>query len=326
MRGFEHHNGNYIWETMAPPGRAAALFNRDGGLRKRQYGEATMALRRSLLGFLMLGRCLGGFSFGCIFLSAQSFSQTVYYQTLDRHVIEARLREGPDKNEKRKQVLEKMFLAAGCRFEQLIEQPVKGKKLPNLICILPGEIDSTIIVGGHYDLADIGYGAVDNWSGASLLPSLYESLQNERRRHTFVFVSFYAEEQGLVGSESYVRQLTKKQLARIPAMVNLDCLGLSSTKVEIDQSDKRLLSILDKIAERTNLPLEGVNVSKIGKSDIVPFQNRKIPVISIHSVTQETFRILHSVRDNMDAISLNDYYNTYRLMTAFLSALDVLLN
>ena len=36
--------------------------------------------------------------------------------------------------------------------------------------------------------------------------------------------------------------------------------------------------------------------------------------------------MLHSTRDNLQAISLNDYYDTYRLVMTYLAALDVLLD
>ena len=46
----------------------------------------------------------------------------------------------------------------------------------------------------------------------------------------------------------------------------------------------------------------------------------------IHSITQEPLPILHSPRDRMDAIHLADYYDTYRLIAAYLAYLDVTLD
>jgi hypothetical protein len=48
-----------------------------------------------------------------------------------------------------------------------------------------------------------------------------------------------------------------------------------------------------------------------------------MPVICIHSVTQETIGILHSNRDNLSAINLDDYYTTYRLVAFYLEYLDL---
>ena len=44
-----------------------------------------------------------------------------------------------------------MFAEAGCDDQHLSEQPVKGSKLPNIVCLLPGSSDRMIIVGAHFD-------------------------------------------------------------------------------------------------------------------------------------------------------------------------------
>ena len=72
---------------------------------------------------------------------------------------------------------------------------------------------------------------VDNWSGASLLPSLYEAVKLEPRRHTYIFVGFTDEEKGEVGSHFYVRRMTTEQVAATDAMVNMDALGLAPTEI-----------------------------------------------------------------------------------------------
>ena len=91
---------------------------------------------------------------------------------------------------KREAALKQMFGEAGCA--EITEQPVKGLKEPNLICVMKGNSERSIIVGAHYDHVDRGSGVVDNWSGASLLPSLMQSLKNEQRRHTYIFIAFPA--------------------------------------------------------------------------------------------------------------------------------------
>jgi Zn-dependent M28 family amino/carboxypeptidase len=111
--------------------------------------------------------------------------------------------------------LHRLFTEAGCRDDRLTEQAVKGTKVPNVVCILPGMTDTRIVIGAHFDKVRRGMGVADNWSGASLLPSLFESLRNQVRRHTMVFVGFTDEEMGLVGSRFFVRSLTREQAACI---------------------------------------------------------------------------------------------------------------
>jgi len=167
---------------------------------------------------------------------------------------------------------------------------------------------------------------VDNWSGASLLPSLYQSLKTAEREHTYIFVGFTEEEEGEVGSRFYVHQMSKEAIATTDAMVNMDTLGLGSTQVWESHSDIQLAGALAYIAKRLELPASSVNVEQVGSSDSEQFAEKKIPRITVHSLTQKTWgeRILHSSKDKMTAMKLDDYYRTYRLLAAYLAFLDQL--
>ncbi|HTS47148.1 MAG TPA: M28 family peptidase [Bryobacteraceae bacterium] len=251
---------------------------------------------------------------------------TVQYATVPKDEIERRLHSIETSNIKREQVLLKLFETSGCTGEHLSEQVVKNVKAPNVICTLPGETDSSIIVGAHFDFVDRGRGAVDNWSGSALLPSLYQSLDSVPRRHTMVFVGFTDEEKGLIGSKFYLHEMPPAAVAKIRAMVNMDSLGTSPTKVEIDRGDKFLLNALGIASQTFKLPLSVVNVHAVGRSDSDSFQDRHVPALSIHSLTRDTFPILHSPRDRMDAIHLDVYYDTYLLMRAYIAYLDQVLD
>jgi len=247
---------------------------------------------------------------------------SIEYATVTKEAIERNLHAVEDTNLKREQKLHSMFEDAGCAGDQLREQPVKHAKSPNVICTLPGETDSLILVGAHTDFVDRGKGVVDNWSGCSMLPALFTSLKGVPRRHTFVFAGFADEEQGLVGSKFYVHELGKAGLEKMNAAVNLDSLGSAPTKFEMDRADQQLAEVLLRIASTLKLPLSIVNAHKVGRSDSDSFQDHKIPTINIHSLTQETFPILHTGRDRMDAIHFDDYYDSYLLIRAYLAYLD----
>jgi hypothetical protein len=246
----------------------------------------------------------------------------VQFRVLDREVIEARLKGFSRSNDERETTLKQMFAQSGCKDDKLSEQTVKSKLPPNLICVLPGETDDIILVGAHSDHVVAGDGVVDNWSGASLLPSLYYSLSAVPRRHTFVFVGFTAEEKGLVGSNFYAGKLSPEQRARIEAMVNMDTLGLGPTEVWATHADTALLNALAGVAKAMKLPVSVMNVDQVGSSDSESFAKYKIPRITIHSVTQQTWPILHSSKDKLDQIRMDDYFATYRLMAGYLAFLD----
>jgi hypothetical protein len=156
--------------------------------------------------------------------AALAGGQSVTVNFLPQEVIEKRLGSYTVKNATREPAMKTLFEEAGCKADALSEQSVKGTKVPNLSCTSKGSADTIIIVGAHFDLIEKGHGVVDNWSGASLLPSFYQGLSEEGRSHTFVFIAFTGEEQGLLGSQYYVKQMGG-QWSQIKAMVNLDTLA-----------------------------------------------------------------------------------------------------
>jgi Zn-dependent M28 family amino/carboxypeptidase len=252
------------------------------------------------------------------------FAESVHYQVNSQPIVEARLRKYAGNDQQREETLKQMFAESGCDEQHLSEQPVKGSKLPNVICVLPGTSDRTIIVGAHFDHVAEGDGVVDNWSGASLLPALYEAVKGEPRKHTFIFIGFTDEEKGEVGSHFYVKQMTKEQIAATDAMVNMDTLGLAPSEVWASRADKWLFGVIASLSRQMNLPLAAVNVEQVGSTDSEQFAERKIPSITIHSLRQETWnaRILHTSKDKFTAIRLDDYYQTYCLIAAYIAVLD----
>jgi len=138
-------------------------------------------------------------------------------------------------------------------------------------------------------------------------------------------VGFGSEEKGLVGSRFFVGQLSEEKLSKTKAMVNLECLGMGPTKVWASHADKTLLGNLARVAKALNLSLAAVNVEKVGTDDSDSFAKRGIPTLSVHSITQETWHILHSTSDSLRVIKFDDYYSSYHLIAAYLAYIDTIL-
>ncbi len=256
--------------------------------------------------------------------SATGAEETIRYKPVPREVVESRLRKYAGTDPQREATLKQIFADAGCDEQHLSEQAVKGARQPNVICVLPGSSDKVIIVGAHFDHVSAGDGVVDNWSGASLLPSLYQAVKIEPRTHSYIFIGFTDEEKGEVGSHFYAGHMTKEQVAATDAMVNMDTLGLATTEIWASHSDQKLSRALVYIAKQLALPVKAVNVEQIGSTDSEQFADRDIPSITIHSLTQATWnaRILHTSKDRITAMRLDDYYQTYTLVAAYLAFLD----
>jgi hypothetical protein len=239
-------------------------------------------------------------------------------QLISPSLIGERLEDGHVPAKERQLRIEQLFREVGC---ETALQPV-DKKSANVICDLPGEMPDPIVVGAHFDFVDEGQGIVDDWSGASLLVSLYQTLKTSVRKHSYEFVAFAGEERGLKGSIQYVKEISARQ-KRVPdAFVNLECLGVAAPKVWVTRSNPALVQRLTVIAKAMHISLEGVNVDNLGDDDTHPFYNQHIPVISIHSLMPDNWRILHSSRDNSKVINMANYYDAYRLVAFYLEYLD----
>jgi hypothetical protein len=254
---------------------------------------------------------------GCLVAPAAA---QISFNMADRATIEARLKTYGGDNNQREQTIKKMFADVGCK--NISEEAVKHLP-PNVICTLPGQTDEIILVGAHTDRVNEGDGVVDNWSSASLLPSLFYSENIPTpRHHTFVFVGFTGEEKELLGSKFYVAHLTAEQRKKIVAMVNMDTLALGPTEVWASHADKQLLDPLAMVANSLKLPISVMNVDNVGTTDSESFAQVGIPRITLHSIKPETWSILHTAKDNYSAVKMNDYYDSYHLIAAYLAFLD----
>lgn len=251
-------------------------------------------------------------------LACACIAQEIQVGLVPETLVKSRLESGVVPASKRQERIRSLFSDAGCSAE---EQAIH-KSSANVICTLPGETASAIVIGGHFDFAEEGQGIVDDWSGASLLPSLYQALKVLPRHHTYIFVAFAGEERGLLGSARYVKKLSREDKAHVRAFINLECLGLDSVKIWVSRSTPALVERLVEVAAATHMTLKRVDVDNVGDDDTHPFLWANIPVITIHSVTQNTYSILHSGSDRLKAIHFDDYYNTYKLAAFYLAYLD----
>lgn len=251
-------------------------------------------------------------------------AQRIGFRQTAREVLESRLRDCPAKNGQRWRKIEDLFRTAGSGDDRLSEQHVPGFREPNVICVLPGENEATIIVGAHFDNIGAGHGVIDDWSGAVLLPTLYESLKVLPRNHTFIFVAFTAEEAGLKGSGYYARKMSRDDIAQTRALINLDCLGLGPTAVLKSFTNKVLIDSMISVATAAKLPLR-ITTYQNSRWDADSFSS-KIPKITLHSFNRRTVDISNTFNDNLDKVSWDDYYQSYLLVAMYLAYIDTQFN
>lgn len=157
-----------------------------------------------------------------------------------------------------------------------------------------GTTDEVIVVGAHYDhlgitkrmfsssgVEEIHNGADDNGSGTCGVIEMARVIASGPKLHRNVlFMTFSAEEMGLLGSRHYVKNPTV-DLSRIKAMVNFDMIGrLNEDKFLIYGvgTAPEFKPLIDRACEAAELSYKAAK-SLPGNSDHASFQAKKIPVI-----------------------------------------------
>lgn len=247
-----------------------------------------------------------------------SYAQKINFSPLPESAVVER-REPVPALPNRQARLEELFRQAGCRGDAITEQKIDSLSEANVICSLPGKSHEVIIIGANY-----GQSPPDNWNAAALLPSIYQALTRRKRKHTFLFIAFADENRTLGGSEFFVTHLDQALLDHTEAMVNLDAMGFSPTKVSTQHSDPELTKDLITTVYLLKRSIGQVDLSRAVKTDSESFVARNIPRITLHSLT------LPDVMDPPEAgpsslrrFQPDNYYSSYYLVSGFLAYLDV---
>ena len=191
----------------------------------------------------------------------------------------------------------------------------------NLVVVKPGASAEKIVIGAHYDKTSMGCGAVDNWTGQVAMTRLYQTLRDIPLQKTLVFVAFGREEKGLVGSKAMTRAIPDEQVAEYCAMINIDSLGLAAPQVADNMSSKPLATFTGELAKEMEIPFAHAGIGR-ANSDSSSFVARKIPAVTIHGLSNDWSKILHSRRDQPARVNPASVYLGYRLALGMVVRLD----
>jgi aminopeptidase-like protein len=247
-----------------------------------------------------------------------------FVRPIQQKEMDSVVRHVPQENKLRVAQLKQTFKDVQCG--DFHEQAFAGGR--NLLCNLQGGTTDTVLFVAHYEHGGKGMAAVDNWSGAMMLPFLYYALTATPRQHSFIFAEFDGEE----GSKAYMRSLNKTQLHAIKAVVAVDALGVGVPSFYV-RPNGTYPSPIEQLLE-TTLQLAAIdkNVPAIRQEipghwmtvdDTRQFRYRNIPTVLIHSVTYQSHDIPGSEKDTAEAIDADQYYAAYQLLCYFVAELDL---
>ena len=234
--------------------------------------------------------------------------------------LAAVLRDIPLDNAKRAEKLAELFRGAGIKDVAL--QPIPGRRgRANVVARLPGGTGGTFIVGAHVDHSAPGTGAIDDWSGVTVMVGIARVLAMSPRRHAWVFVGFDAEEDGMVGSRHFVAAMPPDERRRVRAMVNLECLGVSGAKVWLTGSADALEAVARQAAEREGFVLKFHQLHGVG-ADSDSFMAAGIPAITFDSLDPADMRLIDSARDRVEAVRADRLYEQFKFILKYVQAID----
>lgn len=179
----------------------------------------------------------------------------------------------------------------------------------NILAVLPGKDkqlkNEYIVVGSHYDHLGMGGkgsgsrrpdtlavhpGADDNASGDAVVLELARHFKKVRSPRSIIFAFFGAEEQGLVGSKTFVEWMKNEDENRknlpsdikgIVAMVNLDMVGRmrdDAMSVSGTGTSSSFKALAENVGKQTNLKIS-CTADGYGASDQASFVAADIPVL-----------------------------------------------
>ena len=105
------------------------------------------------------------------------------------------------------------------------------------------------------------------------------------------------------------------------AMVNIDNLGMAEPQVAVNLSSKMLVNRVVELAQRMKMPFSRVKIPGAG-ADSVPFIDKKIPAVTICSITNGWGEVLHTNNDQVSKVNRESVYLGYRLALALLAELN----
>lgn len=177
----------------------------------------------------------------------------------------------------------------------------------NIVTIIPGETDSILVLGAHYDGAVYSpeYAAAnDNLSGVITILSIAKRI---RRSNETVFLCLWDGEEhtsGSVfnGSRHFVS--TYENIGNVKWYCNFDTCGSKDEIVYLYYSEsleKDFLDIYSKVT--TTYPLLSLRheIQGYSRSDYVSFREVGIP---IWGWSDKDYKLLHTSKDSRDIISI----------------------
>ena len=186
----------------------------------------------------------------------------------------------------------------------------------NVLGYIDNKATNTIVIGAHFDHLGFGgqnslyrgkreeihNGADDNASGVAVMLDLARKLKGINKRNNYLFMAFSGEEEGLLGSNYFVKNPTN-DIKPINYMINMDMVGRlkadSTLAVYGTGTSPRFKQTLNASNKHFKLIEEE---SGVGPSDHTSFYLNDIPVLHFFTGQHEDY---HKPSDDFEKLNYN---------------------
>ncbi len=198
-----------------------------------------------------------------------------------------------------------------------------GYEGKNIIATLPGEDNSTVIISAHYDSYPTSPGADDDGSGIACLLMIAKIISNYKFKHTVKFVAFSGEEQGMLGSQVYVKYLYENG-EDVIADINVDTVAHTESKkggefirVLSDEASLWITDIAEEMSYKYDIGLSLFRHGNFPAGDHQSFIDYGYEAVFF--VEYDFNTNMHTPNDTVEHINITYLKKVCRLMLATLA-------
>ncbi|WP_082174390.1 M28 family peptidase [Bacillus sp. FJAT-27231] len=172
-----------------------------------------------------------------------------------------------------------------------------------------------LYVGSHHDSVPGSPGASDNASGVAVNLEIARVLSDQQTDTEIRFLTFGAEELGLLGSYHYVSTLTEEEKDRSIGMFNFDMVGSKNAgEMIMFTVDGQRNVVTNTGASASTRVYKELTYGKVGRSDHQPFHDSGIPSAAFSYAPLEPE--YHKPTDTIDHISKEKMENMAKVVSA----------
>lgn len=267
----------------------------------------------------------------------QTRQNPIVFWNLPRTSVNYLLEHVPQTNPIRLAQLKQTFNDLQCNLRDLHVQTFPGGK--NLLCTMPAgryldhksaqppRSPGIILFIADYKHEGAGQSAVDDWTGALMVPFIYHALSVAPRRHTFLF----ADVEGAAGARALLNSFPIKERQRILGVVALDCLGLGPLRFYINPYDtfngaqSNWLSLQlqqGALDQHVPLPKSALPGGWFKVDPTSAFRHHSIQSLVLFTVGFKTRKLPGSKLDTYKSLNPDTYYQNLVRLAVYAVELD----